>query len=100
MKKLLLVSALGLVVSAQTFAAGTEILNSTISNKAEVKDSSNYAETESEANMASIKIEKDDILIQDSEIVNDADVEGSDNYSETEAKANMGSVVIDSFQVD
>ncbi len=98
MKKLVLVSALGLIVSAQAFAAGTEITNSTISNTAVVEDSTNTSDEYSEANMASIKIQKGDIEIKDSYILNDATVKNSDNYSHPDSKANMGSVVIDDFQ--
>jgi hypothetical protein len=98
MKKLVLVSALGLIVSAQAFAAGTEINNSTISNTAVVEGSTNTSDEYSEANMASIKIQKGDIEVKDSHILNDATVKNSDNYSNPNSKANMGSVVIDDFQ--
>ncbi|MCK5829939.1 MAG: hypothetical protein KAH20_06510 [Methylococcales bacterium] len=95
MKKLILVSALGLIVSAQAFAAGTEIKDSTISNTAVIEDSTNTAEKQSEANMGSIKIEKGNIAVKDSEILNDAAIKNSDNYSAPHSKANMGSVVVD-----
>jgi hypothetical protein len=98
MKKLVLVSALGLIVSAQAFAAGTEINNSTISNTAVVEDSTNTSGEYSEANMASIKIQKGDIEVKDSHILNDATVKHSTNISGEYSKANMGSVVIDDFQ--
>jgi len=98
MKKLVLVSAFGLIVSAQVFAAGTEINNSTISNTAVVEDSTNTSDEYSEANMATIKIQKGDIEVKDSHILNDATVKNSDNYSNPNSKANMGSVVIDDFQ--
>ena len=98
MKKLVLVSALGLLVSAQAFADGTEIKNSTISNTAVVEDSSNTSSEYSEANMASIKIQKGDLEIKDSHVLNDATVKNSDNHAAPDSKANMGSVVIDDFQ--
>ena len=98
MKKLVLVSAFGLIVSAQVFAAGTEINNSTISNTAVVEDSTNTSGEYSEANMATIKIQKGDIEVKDSHVLNDATVKHSTNTSGEYSKANMGSVVIDDFQ--
>ncbi len=97
MKKLLLVTALSLVVSTQVFAEGTEIRNSYINNTADITHSNNTSGKFSEANMGSIKIEKGDLLIKDSYITNDATIQYSNNVSGEYSKANMGSVVIDSF---
>jgi type 1 fimbria pilin len=107
MKKLMIVAALGLIVSSQTFAAGSKITNSTIKNKANVANSTNTAGAGGEANMASIKIKDADI--RNSTISNDATIRNSTNKAsggkrgggfglvggKSGGKANMGSIVVE-----
>ncbi len=98
MKKLLLVSALGLVVSAQAFAAGSEIKNSTITNKAKIKNSQNLAVGvygDAQANQGSIAIKGS--KVKNSTITNKAKIKNSQNLAVGvygDATANQGSIDI------
>ncbi len=92
MKKLIIVSALGLVISAQAFAAGTKIEGSTVKNRARVDNSTNIAKGRgSEANMATIKLKNSEV--KNSRIINRARVKRSTNKALRGGEANMGSVV-------
>jgi hypothetical protein len=99
MKKLIIVSALSLVVSAQAFAAGSKITNSTIKNKADISNSTNTAGAKSEANMGTIKLKNAEV--KNSTISNDATIRNSTNrasggtFLKKGGKANMGSVVVE-----
>ena len=100
MKKLLLVSALGLVVSAQAFAAGSEIKDSTITNKAKIKNSQNIAfgmqKSTVKANQGSISIKGS--KVKGSTISNTADIKNSQNIAfgmqKSTVTANQGSIDI------
>jgi hypothetical protein len=105
MKKLIIVSALSLVVSAQAFAAGSKVTNSTIKNKANISNSTNTAGKAAEANMGTIKLKGADV--KNSTISNDATIRNSTNKasggsggflgagSQSGGEANMGSVVVE-----
>lgn len=100
MKKLLLVSALGLVVSAQAFAAGSTVKNSTITNKANIKNSQNMAlglgKGDATANQGAVQIENS--KVKNSTITNKANIKNSQNMAlglgKGDATANQGSVQI------
>ena len=98
MKKLIIVSALSLVVSAQAFAAGSEIKNSTISNKANIKNSQNMAigyKGNATANQGSVAIK--DSKVKNSTISNKANIKNSQNMAigyKGNATANQGSIDI------
>jgi hypothetical protein len=94
MKKLLLVTALGLVA----FAAGSEIKNSTISNKANIKNSQNMAigyKGNATANQGSVAIKGS--KVKNSTISNKANIKNSQNMAigyKGNATANQGSIEI------
>ncbi len=112
MKKLMIVAALGLVVSSQAFAAGSKITNSTIKNKANISNSTNRAGAGGEANMGTIKVKNS--TVKNSTISIDATIRNSKNIAAGGKKggsvlgglggkidglsggeANMGSVVVE-----
>jgi uncharacterized protein (UPF0333 family) len=105
MKKLLIVTALGLVISSQAYAAGSTITNSTIRNKATVTNSTNTAGSGAEANMGVVKIKNSSV--RNSTISNDATIRNSTNRasggsggflgagSQSGGKANMGAVIVE-----
>jgi len=107
MKKLMIVAALGLVISSQAYSAGSRISNATIRNKANLSNVTNQAGSGAEANVATIKIKNS--TVRGGTISNDVTIRNSKNIAsggkrgggfgavggQSGGTANMGSVVIE-----
>ncbi|XSG85379.1 MAG: hypothetical protein ACPW60_01330 [Methylohalobius sp. ZOD2] len=90
---------LGMSMATGAMAAGSKIQNSTISNRANIKNSANIAQGgllgDAEANQGSVKIKGS--TVKNSTISNRANVQNSANVAKggllSDAQANQGSVV-------
>jgi hypothetical protein len=93
--KTYLISLVILLISVESFAAGSTVNSSTITNKATIKRSRNVAIGSAEANQGSISLKNANV--SNSTIVNNAKITNSNNIAigfAGKAEANQGAVKI------